>query len=151
MNKEEGESVRKEERKSLRDGEVLSLLDSDGKLLLVGGLAHVESMDVKGKGWGERKRKKKRKKNTNHDLFCLRVGGREQSTITVTLLASHSPRFLWDVGGRSGNKILLSAVIVRAILTSHDVSLEIRDWLIDLTHPDRRITFELQRTNSGRK
>lgn len=62
LSKEEGEGVGKKERKSLRDGEVLSLLDSNGKLLLVGGLAHVESMDVKGKGWGERKRKKEEKK-----------------------------------------------------------------------------------------
>jgi hypothetical protein len=45
--REGGEGESRYEREALRDGEVLSLLGSDGKLLLVGGLAHVESMDVK--------------------------------------------------------------------------------------------------------
>lgn len=129
--------MRKEERrKSLRDGEVLSLLGSDGKLLLVGGLAHVESMDVKGKGWGERKKKKKkRKKNTNHDLFCLRVGGGEQSSITVTLLCYLV--FYKNRKALSGNKTLHSAVQQPCCRCQFDVTREMPGnkgfGLIDLT------------------
>ena len=92
----EGESVRKEEkRKSLRDGEVLSLLDSDGKLLLVGGLAHVESMDVKGKGGVREKEKKKRKKK--HKPRPVLFTSRRKRTKHYHSHIARTPRFLWDV------------------------------------------------------